>query len=144
MDYRPLLSRGVCKLVSFDCWWAGPVLSRYVHTPVERREIISRSELIEHIRNEEGGGHVSARYKRDTSADKMARLMQGEYVDGYMELDGGPPQTAEPHIPAYATVRQIGWELEQTLRNARPDLIDRANLAPSLGPRMKPAPGEIL
>jgi hypothetical protein len=138
MDYRPRLGRGESRAVSFDTWWSGPVLSRYVHMPAGDRETISRSELILHVRNEEGGAHVNWRYKRGTPTDKLARLMLGEYVDGYMEINGGTPQTSEPYIPAYATVRQIGWELEQTLRNARTDLIRRANFSPSPGPRMKP------
>ena len=140
MDYRPLLgTRTSLRTVTFAAWWEGTVLSRYVHSPVEGRERISRGELIQHVRNEEGGAHVSARYKRGTPADKMVRLMQGEYVDGYMELNGGSPVTAEAHAPAYATLRQIGWELEETLRRVRPDLTSRANFAPQTGPRMRPA-----
>lgn len=145
MDYRPLLgTRTSPRMIPFAAWWDGTVLSRYVHAPVERREKISRGELVQHVRNEEGGGHVSARYKRGTPADKMARLMQGEYVDGYMQLNGESPLTAEDHAPAYATIRQIGWELEETLRQARPDLTSRADFNPRPGPRMRPAPPEKL
>lgn len=137
MDYRPLLSRARPKSTNFDAWWEGAVLSRYVHGAVSHREIITRSELILHVRNEEGGAHVSRHYKRDTPTDKLARLMQGEYVDGHMEINGGPPQTSEFYMPAYATVRQIGWEIEQTLRDSWSNLISHANFNPPLGPRMK-------
>lgn len=138
MGYRPLLCRSGSKLIGFGSWWEGPVLSRYVHASVNHREIITRRELIMYVRNEEGGAHVSGQYRRGSSSDKLAHLMQGEYVDGYMEINGGSPQTSEPHIPAYATVRQIGWELEQTLRNAQPHLTSRANFTRCVGPRMKP------
>ncbi len=138
MEYRPILERGGSRQIAFRDWWEGPVLSRYCLASKDGRETISRGELIQYIRNEEGGAHASAHYKRGIPADKLNRLMQGEYVDGYVILNEGAPLTSEPHIPAYATVRQIGWELEQTLRMWRPDLTSRANFLPSPGPRMRP------
>lgn len=144
MAYRPLLGRFAPKRVPFNSWWEGTVLSRYVARSIGGRECINRGELIQHIRNEEGGGHVSAHYKRGTSADKLARLMQGEYVDGYIILNEEDPMTAQPYAPAYATVRQIGWELEETLRWACPELVARADFRRRFGPKMRPVRPDLI
>jgi hypothetical protein len=69
----------------------------------------------------------------------MLGLMRGDFIDGSMELNGGHRVEPEyPHAPAYATVRQIGWEMEETLRQGCPDLVARVDSNPRPGPRMKP------
>lgn len=142
MDYKPFLAdKAPYPALQFDDWWIAPIFTRYVHTLPDGREKISRSELVMHLRHKEGGAHVAARYfPSDSRADKMRRLMEGEYVDGYMSLDDGPPMTAESHAPAYAAVRQIGYEVLATLEQFRTDLTHKADLRPRVGPRMKLGP----
>lgn len=143
-DYVPInRSRYVVSYVGFQEWWDGIVLSRHSQE-LKGREYIRRGELLKYIRNEETGSHVAGKYRRGTDDDKLARLMQGEYVDGYMQLNGGDPVTAELHAPAYATLRQIGWEVEQTMLRMRPDLTGRAVLAPPQGPRLRTPPAGMV
>ncbi|MFG1431390.1 hypothetical protein V5F44_19150 [Xanthobacter sp. V2C-8] len=137
MDYVPFLNRKSKKYINFSEWWNGHVLSRY-HAPLLSREFISRSEIVIFTRNKEGGGHVETQHHIGTKDDKLIRLMAGEYVDGYMILDGQETITAEDNAPPYATLRQIGWELQETLNCARPDLVVRAMQPPVPGPRMVP------
>ena len=131
MDYQPRFSEGLGAALAFDAWCGEVVLAFH------GREDIRRNELVEFIRHVEGGGHVGARYEPRWSG-KMLGLMRGDYIDGHMELDGGPPVVPEPHAPAYATVRQIGWEVEKTLWRACPALVARAEFDPAPGPRMRP------
>jgi hypothetical protein len=133
MDYEPFLSkRRYDALLVFEDWDSETVLARV------GKKSIARGELVEFIRHVEGGGHVAPRYERRWSG-KMMGLMRGDYIDGYMVLNGGPSVAPENrHAPAYATVRQIGWEMEETLRRACPDLVALADFNPKPGPRMKP------
>lgn len=143
-DYKAFLeTRNPITYVLFDEWWNGVILSRYIREP-PNREYIRRGEILKYIRNEESGAHIAGKYRRGAADDKLARLMQGEYVDGYMHLNDGPAVTAEQHAPAYATLRQIGWEVEEMMRRMRPDLTERANLDPRPGPRLRPAPPDML
>ncbi len=57
-----------------------------------------------------------------------------------MLMSDGTAREPEPDLIAFATLRQIGWEMDQTLRRGCPDLIARANLNPVPGPRMRPMP----
>lgn len=138
MGYEPLLGR-VPSLnpLLFDQWYDETVLAWY------GREDIKRGEIIEFIRHVEGGGHVAGRFEPRWDK-KMMDLIRGEWVDGYMRLGNGPAIEPEPYAPAYATMRQIGWELEETLRRGCHSLISRANFAPAPGPRMRPARSEIV
>ena len=137
MDYVPNAGRnGQAKTLSFSEWKNGHVLSR--NNKKAEREFISREEIYKFIRHNEGGGHVNARYDGGGPQEKLILLMRGAYVDGYMHINDGPAITAESFMPAYATVRQIGWELEKTLEGYFPSLIARSRLRPASGPRMKP------
>jgi hypothetical protein len=101
------------------------------------RQSIKRGELLEFIRHTEGS-HIAPGYHQRFA--KMAGLMRGDWVDGHMEINGSPPLMPEPYAPAYATVRQIGWELEESLRRGCAALVASAKLRPKLGPRMKLVP----
>jgi len=133
MGYVPLLGRARSPIwLPFDQWYHEIVLAW------SGREDILRSEIIEFIRHVEGGGHVAGRFE-PRWAKKMMGLVRGDWVDGYMKLDNQPAVEPEPYAPAYATMRQIGWELEDTLRQGCPALVSLANLTPAPGPRMRPA-----
>lgn len=131
MGYEPLLGRvPSLKPLPFDQWYEETVLAWY------GREDISRGKIIEFIRHVEGGGHVAGRFEPRWA--KEMGLIRGDWVNGCMRLGNGPAVEPEPYAPAYATMRQIGWELEETLRRGCPSLISRANFAPAPGPRMRP------
>lgn len=133
MGYEPLLGRvPSLNALPFNQWYDETVLAWY------GREDIRRGEIIEFIRHVEGGGHVAGLFG-PRWAKKMMGLIRGDWVDGCMRLGNGPTVEPEPYAPAYATMRQIGWELEETLRQGCPSLISRANFAPAPGPRMRPA-----
>lgn len=137
MDFTPVGISASNQLDEFTDWWTGAVLSK--HDPnTQGRVFITRAELVMHVRNKEGGGHISEGNHINTSTRKMVDLMSGAYVDGHIQINEGERMTAEDTAPAYATLRQIGWELVTTLMNARPDLYQRAVTPPPLGPRMKP------
>ncbi|MGU3421233.1 hypothetical protein [Methylobacterium sp. D54C] len=143
-EYKARLGRRFApKYVSFDEWWCGEVLSRII-AKAPGRESIFRGEVLKYIRNEETGAHVAGKYRRGTADDKLARLMQGEHVDVYMMLNGAPPVMAEPHAPAYATLHQIGWEVEEMMKRMHPDLTARANFIPTTSPRLRPVPPGVL
>lgn len=137
MDYVANKGRNCVKSLSFTDWWQGNVLSRWDGGAMAR-EYITRSELVLHVRNKEGGGHVASGHHLVGAADKMVRLMSGEYVDGHVQIGDAEPATAEDNAPAYATLRQIGWELEETLAALRPDLWQLGMRPATPGPRMKP------
>jgi hypothetical protein len=131
MDYEPHLERALSlKRLFFKSWYDETILAWH------GREDIKRGEVIEFFRNYEGGGHVKKSMPRSA---KMAGLIRGDWVDGYMVLGNGVPVEPDLRAPICATARQIGWELEETLRQGCPALTLRANLAPAPGPSMRPA-----
>ncbi|MDX3973487.1 hypothetical protein [Shinella sp.] len=138
IDYVPNLERnGYNNNLPFTEWKDGHVLSRHDNDSENLREFISREEIYTYVRNNEGGGHVNPRLSTKKTDVKMINLMKGSYVDGYMHLNEGPAVTSENFMPAYATIRQIGWEIEKTLENNFPAIIAKASHAPTAGPRMK-------
>ncbi len=119
--YLPTLDKGTPDLYSqpdqpFTRWWNNPVIK------AQGGSTYSRKNLIFHFRHERGG-HVGGSYaSRDgqPAADFVA--LARENVGGWVYSDGTSEYLPE-FGPEYATVRQIGWEVEQTLLNNFADLL---------------------
>jgi hypothetical protein len=113
-------------------WWENPVLRD------PKRRTYSRKSLIHHFRNTLGGGHVASGFhpREDKPAEEFADLSRTN-SGGWTYSDG--KNTFVPTYGAeYATVRQIGWEMERTLERSCQDIIEGAHLIPVAGLRMKP------
>lgn len=129
MDYVPIFGRkGVSGWMPFEAWYVEPVLTW------PGREAVRRRDLIEFLRHTQGGGHVAGKYEQRWA--ELSALVNGDWIDGHIHLNNGPPLKPENEGPAFATARQIGWELEETLRRGVSELVGRANLQPVPGPRM--------
>ncbi len=102
-------NEGPLPPLAFSRWWEKAVLRD------SKRRLFSRKNLITLFRNDRGGGHVSKQYQpRDgVPAEALAELANGD-SDGWLFNDKGGTYRPLYHL-AYASVRQIGWELEQTL-----------------------------
>jgi hypothetical protein len=91
------------------------------------------------FRNKLGSGHVSKGYDRHGAApaSAFADLARGD-AGGWLLINeqGGLPPEYGVH---FATMRQIGWELEQTLRRHCGDLIAVAPLASPVAPKNAPS-----
>jgi hypothetical protein len=97
--------------VRFKDWWSGRAVLR------DDRRSWTRKQLVLELANREGGVHIdpaqNERYER--LATKVARCHIAD-DDGPLEMVGNP---------VGATVRQMSWELTQTL----PDLQQRLQAA---------------
>jgi hypothetical protein len=115
----------------FAKWWEKGVLRNL------GRRVYSRKNLIHFFRNMAGGGHVTSSFqlKEENTAQDFADLSRTN--TGGLVFSDGKNEYVPQFGPEYATVRQIGWELEQTLRNSCADLISNAQTSSSAGPRMK-------
>lgn len=102
-QYVPALGDGPVRLSPFQHWWHEIVIKDQAGTTWTRKQIVLE------LANKEGGSHVhpsqSGRY--DKLANKNAL--------GWIYGDG---TTEEPltRNPVYASMRQIGYELEMTLK----------------------------
>lgn len=106
---------------AFPNWWEKPVLR-----DVKRREF-SRKNLIHFFRHSRGGGHVGRQHEPQDSVPAQAFSdMSLRDPAGWSFTNG--TQTFVPEYGAdYASVRQIGWEIEQTLRINCAGLIPTAS-----------------
>jgi len=88
--------------VAFSDWWGGDVLQ------TSRGQRITRHRLVNLVRDKDGGAHYDAENK------------EADYHDVKVDFDpririhspAGPGPLQGVHL---ATIRQIAWELEQTL-----------------------------
>jgi hypothetical protein len=107
MSYAPLIERPPFKVRTFKFkkWWREPVFAAS-----RAKWTISREALITNIRNQDGGGHFDGSLKDDNyvefsrSPQWVVGMANGEQV-GLMGLE-------------LNTVRQVGWEVLQSLENA--------------------------
>jgi len=90
------------RTVKLNDWWNGDILE------TSRGKRITRRNLIKLVRNKDGGGHFDPKIDdadyQDTKTD----------FDPHIRISSpaGPKPLQGVHL---ATVRQIAWELEQTL-----------------------------
>lgn len=116
----------------FGTWWEAHVLR-----DPKRREF-SRKNLVFFFRNKMGGAHASEGYDRleTVAAAAFADLAQGD-AGGWIMATGQSRFRPEYGVQ-FATVRQIGWELEQTLRRHCSNLVGDRPLPLPSAPRMIP------
>lgn len=117
-DARYDWKKGKYPEVPFSEWW-----KQDIHL---RKGVVSRETLTVKLRNTDGGGHVDAELK-----DEHYELFQTDIIPSFVIVDGRAvvrishshrtePKELPPHIPNahWASMRQIAWELEETLRRA--------------------------
>ncbi|MGH7121376.1 MAG: hypothetical protein ACREFP_20705 [Acetobacteraceae bacterium] len=134
--YRPARDETLAivgnKEARFSAWWEATVIRD------RERRSFSRKNLTFFFRNKMGGAHVSEGYDR---LDEMASAAFADLArsdPGAWIMRSGAVLLRPEYGVQFATVRQIGWELEQTLRRHCGDLLgDEQVLQPSM-PRMIP------
>lgn len=136
IQYRPRFEADgdLGKLMSFTAWFSETILTWH------GRGTINREELLKFVRDKVGGGHIASGHYRTEHTDRMVDLLSGGWLFMQQQMPDGTARGPEPDQIAFATLRQIGWEMDQTLRRSCPDLVARANLNPAPGPRMGPMP----
>jgi len=110
--YQPRLRDHQCLLPASK-WWDEPVY-RAIGEP-DRRSLfgegrtISRRNLVFHLRSQDGGAHVDGALKDQAYVDLALRSGTGIEI---INPDGSYRPVPFPHL---ATMRQIAWEVEQSL-----------------------------
>jgi hypothetical protein len=117
-SYVPHLGDGPPDLygrtLAFDRWWNAPVAK------LQDGRTISRREFVMPIVNREGGAHVDPQL--DAMFDDFVRRNPFGWVQARTTDDGGTVVPIDGN-GALACVRQIAWELEQTIRPYVPATI---------------------
>ena len=88
----------------FKPWWEDPV------TQDARGNLFSRKDYVLTASNQEGGAHV------DHSLDMAYAELTKNSALGWMVHGGNEPEKPFERNPAFASVRQIAFEVERTLR----------------------------
>ena len=101
---------GTPQSLPFRRWWEMPIMR-----DSSRREI-SRKNLVFHLRNGEGGGHVDPKIN-----EVFADISRYQSV-GFPIFYGNTPLVPE-YGPHYASMRQIAWEVEQSIQLHCADLL---------------------
>ena len=122
MEYLPILGtcppeNGEYQFLSFQKWWEMAVLR------LNNGRTLSRKNLVFHLRHERGA-HVGNHYsQRDgNTAKDFADLVKGGAGKGVWVGKSGE-ETIPKFGPEHATVRQIGWEVEETIGLACDSII---------------------
>jgi hypothetical protein len=102
---------------SFSGWWEKAVLR-----DPKRREF-SRKNLIHFFRHFRGGGHVGRQHEPQGSVPAQAFADMALGDPGAWLIHRGAETLVPEYGADYASVRQIGWEVEQTIRRNCVDLI---------------------
>ena len=114
MEYVPLLGGPPEPpkdlTLPFGRWWEMDVMRD------DRRRTVSRRNIVFHMRHCEGGGHV------DPKLDEIFADIQRANSMGWVFSTRNKDFVPE-YGPEYATMRQIAWEVEQTLQTHCGDLI---------------------
>lgn len=93
----------------FTTWWHMPVVSD------DQAERFSRSDIVKHVANQDGGAHVDAGVP-----ERYGRLSRSNSL-GWSWSTGSAPDVALGN-PVPAMVRQIGYELLLSIDRYFPDL----------------------
>lgn len=133
-QYRPALDETVTivgdKEAKFSAWWEATV----IRDP--KRRDLSRKNLIFFFRNKMGGAHVSEGY------DRLGEMASAAFADlarsdpGAWIMRSGSVLLRPEYGVQFASVRQIGWELGQTLRRHCGDLLGDEQVLPPSTSRM--------
>ncbi len=115
--------------IAFSTWWEKPIFRD------DKRRLFSRKNLIHFFRHTLGGGHVGRHYESQDALDSEAfEALRGAFARSF-SVDINGIKLAPQYGPEYPSVRQIGWELEQTLAKSCNDLISIGN---ATAPNMQP------
>lgn len=104
LDGSSVSSEQQSEKIQFERWWAKELIYRAgVHNTLS----LTRRRLVFSMRHQDGGGHVGS-------------LTDPAYVKfkgggGWFGGSSGPPK--ELDMAAHATMRQIGWEVTETLKD---------------------------
>ncbi len=103
--YIPLLSSGPhqSRDVQFHTWWEKEHIFAY-----PKGNYLTRKRLVFSMRNQDGGAHSDTAL---TDAE-YARLSRTEKDNWIISIGGGEERVTGAHL---AAMRQIGWEIEQTI-----------------------------
>jgi hypothetical protein len=93
----------------FDVWWNDPLVES------SNQKSFSRSNLILIMANQDGGGHVDASLDKDYKDLILDPLMQAEHGSFVEDKTMGGDIPDALHNVAFASVRQIAFELVTTL-----------------------------
>lgn len=107
--YLPLCATGggpfPPRQMSFDEWWNEPIFTD------REKATLSRRTLVQTLRDQEGGAHfddeVTAVVYRAVANDNAAGWLYGRPGEEGKPIDPGPH---------FATMRQIAWEIVQSLK----------------------------
>ncbi|WP_267426300.1 hypothetical protein [Methylobacterium sp. GC_Met_2] len=105
--------KAIRKFAKFSSWWNDPLVES------SSRKCFSRSHLVLIMANQDGGGHVDAELDADYKDLIIDPLMQGAHgssLEG-KTLDDVPPDAL--NNIAFASVRQIAFELMCTIDRYR-------------------------
>ena len=94
----------------FRTWWNSSILRD------KKKRELTRKNLISHVRNKEGGGHV------DPSVEATFAELNRNNSMGW-EFGYGNKFFVPEYGPHYASVRQIAYELDQTIRQHCADIL---------------------
>ncbi len=106
-EYVPWLDKkaGPLRSLQFHDWWDKETIYRDAELGLTRRGLVFS------LRNQEGGAHVDARLT-DPSYIRMTRLPVVKLLGGSGDTEPSPFADV-----ASASMRQIAWELLQTIRS---------------------------
>lgn len=108
ITFEPCLDRGQQKEVEFEAWWD----KEFIYTDKSGAGL-TRKRLIFSLRNQDGGSHIG-----ELTDPHYVRLKSGA---GFIAFGGSsPPKPMD--TAAATTVRQIAWEVTETLKQL--DKID--------------------
>ncbi|MBP2158270.1 MULTISPECIES: hypothetical protein [Asticcacaulis] len=103
-------SKAMLQPLDFDSWWRTPLVE------ASSLRQFSRENLILIMANQDGGAHVDAHIDidyRDFMSDFLGHSVEFGGTDGTMDANWEPPPVQ--NNVAFASVRQIAWEIETTL-----------------------------
>jgi hypothetical protein len=140
MSYFPLKEYAEKRTErNFEEWWDVTVLR------TESGASFTRGNLITYFRHEHGA-HVAEQFtsQHGQPASEFAELARGGAIKGqmvsspesdrdfdFLEISEGSTQSSGSvpiYGPEYASVRQIGWEIEQSVFPVCRDIIERKSL----------------
>lgn len=127
MIYQPLLGDG--PEISYQkppqsptSWWNAKVIKS------SDSRTYSRKNLVFHFRHERGG-HIGANYRTQDNASAEDFAALGRENTGGWVWSNGEVVYEPKYGPEYATVRQIGWEVEKSILAHCPDIVQEGNYA---------------
>ena len=97
------------RVLPFGKWWDEAVSS-------EGRRPLSRKGLIWTVRSQDGGAHVDGSLKSESYVELITDPLpiKPEFAVSFEENNGTALSPANPH---WASVRQIAWEVDNTLKD---------------------------